>query len=92
MNKHGKDIIRVETKIKAPVQKVWGICTVVEPYRQINYTLDDDRTVQVLFVPEGADTAISVEFEAEQINTLELQHSGWQAILDNFKKYAETHT
>jgi len=29
-------------------------------------------------------------FEAEDTNSLELQKTGWQAILDNFKRYAET--
>jgi hypothetical protein len=28
-------------------------------------------------------------FDAEKENSVELQKSGWQAILDNFKKYAE---
>jgi hypothetical protein len=28
-------------------------------------------------------------FEAETENTEELQRMGWQAILDNFKKYTE---
>lgn len=35
-------------------------------------------------------TIITVEtFEAETTNSIELQKEGWQAILDNFKKYAE---
>jgi hypothetical protein len=29
-------------------------------------------------------------FEAETENAIELQREGWQAILDNFKKYVET--
>lgn len=33
---------------------------------------------------------VTVEtFEAETENSIELQRTGWQAILDNFKKYAE---
>ncbi|TMI92770.1 MAG: polyketide cyclase, partial [Bacteroidetes bacterium] len=28
-------------------------------------------------------------FEAEEVNPVEMQRGGWQAILDNFKKYAE---
>ena len=30
------------------------------------------------------------KFEAESTNSTEMQKGGWQAILDNFKKYAET--
>jgi len=29
------------------------------------------------------------EADAENMNSPELQRSGWQAILDNFKRYAE---
>jgi hypothetical protein len=32
---------------------------------------------------------ITETFEPETENTEELQRSGWQAILDNFKKYVE---
>ncbi len=31
----------------------------------------------------------AVGFEAESTNPLEMQRSGWQAILDNFKEYVE---
>lgn len=37
------------------------------------------------------DNAISVDetFDPENENSEEMQRSGWQAILDNFKKYTE---
>lgn len=28
-------------------------------------------------------------FDAEEMNSIEMQRDGWQAILDNFKKYAQ---
>lgn len=34
-------------------------------------------------------TRIKTEFEAEGENPVEMQQAGWQAILDNFKKYVE---
>ena len=34
-------------------------------------------------------TILTEVFEAEHENTFELQQAGWQAILDNFKKYVE---
>jgi len=37
----------------------------------------------------GEDTTVTEIFEPEEINSIELQKEGWQAILDNFKKYAE---
>lgn len=43
--------------------------------------------VQFTKTPNG--TRIEEIFEAEKINSKELQQSGWQAILENFKKYVE---
>ena len=34
-------------------------------------------------------TIITETFEAEKMNTFELQRDGWQAILNNFKKHTE---
>ncbi len=56
----------------------------------IEYVLEDNRKVKVLFKSIGNSTEIIEEFEPESENTLELQEMGWQAILTNFKKYAES--
>ena len=53
------------------------------------YTIEDGRIVNVNFEKAGNNTLIKVEFEAESVNSIELQKGGWQAILDNFKKYIE---
>lgn len=68
-----------------------GTYTKVVPYSAISYTLDDGRTVSVDFreVDEGI-VEIVQEFEMEQENSEEMQKVGWQAFLDNFKKYAES--
>jgi uncharacterized protein YndB with AHSA1/START domain len=67
-----------------------GKYTEVELYKKIAYTLDDGRTVEILFSENDGSTTITETFEAEQINPIEMQREGWQAILDNFKKYAES--
>ncbi len=56
----------------------------------IEYTMSDGRHVKVIFeeTPEGV--KITETFDPETENTEELQRSGWQAILDNFKKYVES--
>ena len=51
--------------------------------------MDDNRRVQVDFSPDGQATLITESFEAENENPAELQQTGWQSILDNFKKYVE---
>ena len=56
----------------------------------IVYVIDDGRKVHISFEAAGNATSIIESFEAEGVNSLELQKSGWQSILDNFKKYAES--
>lgn len=56
----------------------------------IEYTISDGRKVQIKFEGKGYSTTITETFEAEEINSLELQQDGWQAILNNFKRYAES--
>lgn len=67
-----------------------GKYTEVEEHEKIVYVLDDKRKVKITFSADGDKTNIVEVFEAENENSLELQKSGWQAILNNFKKYAET--
>ncbi len=59
-------------------------------YRQLEYTLDDGRKVHISFDSDENKTIIMEKFEAEQTNAAEVQREGWQAILNNFKKYVET--
>lgn len=61
----------------------------VKEHELIAYTIGD-RKVRVTFVPLGFATLVREEFEPENENSLELQKNGWQSILDNFKKYAES--
>lgn len=66
-----------------------GTYDVVTPNKYLEFTLGDGRKVTVEFTANGDSTQINESFEAESTNSLELQQGGWQAILDNFKKYAE---
>ncbi len=49
----------------------------------------DGRKVNIVFSGHGNETRVVESFEAETTNSTELQKGGWQAILDNFKKYTE---
>ncbi len=66
-----------------------GKYTQIIPHKAIDYVMDDARTVSIRFESHGDTTEIHEAFEAETENSLELQQQGWQAILDNFKKYVE---
>lgn len=66
-----------------------GVYDLVEDQRYIEYTMGDGRKVKITFTAEGDQTTIVESFDAETQNSLELQQSGWQAIMDNFKNYTE---
>lgn len=66
-----------------------GDYTRVIPERRIDYILGDDREVSIEFRAIGERTEVVETFDAETENAPELQKSGWQAILDNFKRHAE---
>ena len=67
-----------------------GVYDEVETNKLIAYTLGDGRTVKIKFTDTGNETHIAETFEAETVNSEELQRDGCQAILDNFKKYTES--
>jgi uncharacterized protein YndB with AHSA1/START domain len=67
-----------------------GTYDIVKPKEKLSFTLGDGRKVQVLFSNNGDSTAVTETFEIEDLNSAELQRTGWQAILNNFKKYVES--
>lgn len=87
----GKFLSRMESRDGSQGFDFVGEYNKVELYRQIAYTLEDGRNVQVSFSAEGENTTVRESFEAEDTNPAEMQQSGWQAILDNFSKYAEAY-
>ncbi|GAB2680177.1 SRPBCC family protein [Flavihumibacter cheonanensis] len=66
-----------------------GEYTEVVPMTSFAYKMEDGRTARVEFHPIETGTLVITQFDAENSNPLEMQQNGWQAILDNFKRYAE---
>ncbi len=86
----GKFLSRMEAKDGSFGFDFWGVYDKLILNQQIEITLGDDRKVNVTFSSLDDDkTEVIQTFEAETTNPVELQRGGWQAILDNFKKYAE---
>lgn len=50
-----------------------------------------DRLATVSFKEDNGKTEVTVTFDPETENPVEIQKSGWQAILNNYKHYTETH-
>jgi uncharacterized protein YndB with AHSA1/START domain len=67
-----------------------GIYDEVVPNKLISYTMSDGRKVKITFSGNGDQTTVTETFDAENENPVEMQREGWQAILNNFKKYAES--
>lgn len=67
-----------------------GVYDKVDEHKTIEYTLGDGRKVKISFETEGNTTHVTETFDAESTHSLEMQQTGWQAILDNFKKYTES--
>jgi uncharacterized protein YndB with AHSA1/START domain len=85
----GRFISRMEARDGSQGFGFSGVYSVVVLNKQIFYILDDGREVRINFALNGDATTVTETFEAEQLNSIELQQEGWQAILDNFKKYVE---
>jgi uncharacterized protein YndB with AHSA1/START domain len=66
-----------------------GVYDSVKPNEYIQYTLGDGRKVKTNFITQPNAIKVVESFEAETTNSIEMQRAGWQAILDNFKKYTE---
>ncbi|WP_336514670.1 SRPBCC family protein [Pollutibacter soli] len=67
-----------------------GVYDDVQVHKKIAYTMGDGRKVEATFSPDGGKTRVVQRFDAEEENSVEMQQMGWQAILNNFKKYVET--
>ena len=86
----GKFAARMEAKDGSMGFDFGGVYDVIRPNEYIEYTIGDGRKVKVSFTAAGKNTKVTENFEAETTNPVEMQKGGWQAILDNFKKYTET--
>lgn len=89
---NGRFVYRMEAKDGSFGFDFGGVYDEVKPNEAIAYKIDDGRKVKVVFAKEGNTTKVIETFEAEDENSLDLQQDGWQAILNNFKKYVESNS
>ena len=85
----GKYSARMEAKDGSFGFEFEATYTEIAEGKSFTYTMPDDRQVNVVFNGDGDKTNVNVTFDAENQNPVEMQKNGWQAILDNFKKYTE---
>jgi uncharacterized protein YndB with AHSA1/START domain len=85
----GKYLARMEAKDGSfgfDFEAVYDQIIIAERF---SYTMPDGREVHLTFNDANGKTEVIINFDAETENSIELQRQGWQAILDNFKKYTE---
>lgn len=63
--------------------------TRIVPHELIAFRMEDGRDVSVVFTKAADGVLVKETFEAETENDPEIQHQGWQAILDNFARHVE---
>jgi uncharacterized protein YndB with AHSA1/START domain len=87
----GKFLYRMEAKDGSSGFDFEGTYEQVKTDELIVYSISDGRKVEVIFTKDdNARTKMATAFDAENSNPIEMQRDGWQAILNNFKKYVET--
>ncbi len=85
----GRFNYRMEAKDNSTGFDFEGEYVEIDPHQKIKYRMDDGREVEVIFKPVDNATYIEETFDPEDENSREMQKDGWQAILENFRKYAE---
>jgi len=63
--------------------------THIEPEKQFTYEFGG-RNCTVHFESKDRDMEVTISFDPEDENPIELQQNGWQMILNNFKSYVES--
>lgn len=89
----GRFLTRMSAKDKSVSFDFTGTYLEMEEYKYIKYICDggDKRVVQITFEKiSDTETKITEDFDPENENSAERQRDGWQAILNNFKKYVES--
>ncbi|XDD47517.1 SRPBCC domain-containing protein [Leptospira sp. WS39.C2] len=63
----------------------------VKEHESITYTMTDKRKAKIEFKDKAPHTEVTITFDAETENPIEMQKEGWQSILNSFKNYVESH-
>jgi len=90
LRKYGRFLYRMEARDGSFGFDFSGEYRKIVNLKLIEYVLDDSRKVSITFDESNNETIITESFEVEEVNPPDLQRDGWQSILNNFKKYAES--
>jgi uncharacterized protein YndB with AHSA1/START domain len=85
----GKFTARMEARDGSAGFDFEGTYTRVVPQKLIEYRIADGREVRIEFNPAKDGVLVRETFDAETMNTPELQRQGWQSILESFARHVE---
>ncbi len=85
----GQFLSRMEAKDGSVGFDFEGTYTRLVPQQTIEYRMSDGREVSVEFEKRDGGVLMRETFDAETENPPEVQRSGWQAIMDNFRRHVE---
>ena len=86
----GEFVWRMEAKDGSMGFDFKGVYDLIDHGKSISYKMDNGRKVVINFSTKDHKTRVIESFETEGTNTDEQQRAGWQAILENLKKYVES--
>ena len=87
----GKMSSRMEAKDGSFEFDFEGVYDEIFDHEKITYTMPDGRVSTTTFESLGEHVEVTTIFDAESQNSIAMQREGWQAILNNFKSYVESH-
>jgi uncharacterized protein YndB with AHSA1/START domain len=85
----GKYLARMEAKDGSFGFDFEAVYTEIVPLASFTYEFGG-RVAKVDFHQNNDSTSVKITFDPDTENPVELQKTGWQLILNNFKKYVET--
>ncbi|MCE2789440.1 MAG: SRPBCC domain-containing protein [Saprospiraceae bacterium] len=86
----GRYVARMEAKDGSFGFDFEAVYTAIAPGESFTYEFGGRYASMHLTETDGG-TEITVAFDPETENPVDLQQAGWQAILNNFKSYTEQH-
>lgn len=84
----GKYIARMQAKDGSSGFDFEVVYTEVIAQQKLSYQFAG-RNATIDFISKQDKTEVIIQFDHETENSIELQREGWQAILNNFKKFTE---
>lgn len=85
----GKLQSRMEAKDGSMGFDFEAVYTRIEEPSLLEYTIADGRPVLVEILPAAQGVLLKQSFEAEDVNSAEMQKQGWLSILKQLKSYVE---